>query len=451
MKEVSGTKSDQYQLIPLLVVVLLITACGSARTEEPPEPLTNIIASETNTPTQTTEVIGTSSTPLPNTSPPKPNELEIPEPSTEEFPDPNVPLYDTGQWILKLEPEGVFAMNHDKTGRILVLPYAPDFSSGFAIDSWFDYEIGSSEWTAIRVGPGQDAGAAPRLLLINLPEADEVVELNILSEEHYSRMYEKNEDGFLLEVIDDLYVAIHGHTFGDSLAWSPDGDKLAFVAALDGLSADVYLYDTQTDELTRLTDGPNQPYLNGWSPDSRWVVHQEVVDIWLGEQGIEYDPIALWAAAADGSGSVHVLAVEEPIMIKEWTSPTSFVACRLDLVRLSGFRLQLVDLFSGVVSTYYPGYFHAWAVDPVTGTVAFAASSRPMDSESLLKEGLYLVSPTNRTPMLVGFTEPEDGDKSRVVASVEWSPVLRMFEVTTRGGVLARVTIEGLVTRCEDC
>ena len=352
---------------------------------------------------------------------------------------------------MDLEPEGVFAKNHDETGRTLLIPYYPVIASSRATDRWFDYEIGSSGWTAVRVGPGKEDGAAPRLYLIKLPEADEVVELELLLEEHVRRMSEKDANGSLLEVSDDLYIAIHGYAWGDSMAWSPDGKRLAFVAALDGPSADVYMYDTQTDELIRLTDGSNQPYLNGWSPDGHWVVHQEVVNIWLGQLGIEYDPIALWAASAIGDGSVHVLALENPITIMAWTSPTQFLTGLYSEAYYDTYRLQLVDMFSGVVSTYYPGYFHAWAVDPVSGTVAFVTSSLPSHPENPQDEGLYLVSPTNRTPMLLGFTEPDDGNKSGLVSSVEWSPILDMFEVATRGGEVYRVTPEGLMTRCEDC
>lgn len=446
--DVSRTHSNLKQMISLLVVEVLITACGPARVDEPPDPLETPTVAENNTPTQIPVLLNSTLTPPPNTLAPisEPSGLVIPTPTIfpDGFPDLNSPLYDDGQWKFELGPEGVYVMNHDLTGRTLLIPYVPKLAPGGAKDVWFDYEIGSNGWTAVRVGPGQDEGAAPRLFLIKLPYADAIVELQILSPEHRIRMRKRNENGFP-ELIDDLYKAIHGYRFGDSMAWAPDGERLAFVAALDGPSADVYMYNTQTDELIRLTDGPNQPYLNGWSPDGNWVVHQEVVNIWLGGQGIEFDPIALWAAAANGNGSTHLLAVDEQIVIKDWTSPTQFVAHRQDFDYFAKSRLQLVDLYSGVVSTYYPGYFYALAVDPVTGTVVFAAGSRRPVPENRLNAGLYLVTPASRTPMLVGFSEPEDEDKSGLVASAEWSPMLGVFEVSTRGGEVYWVTTEGLV------
>ena len=63
---------------------------------------------------------------------------------------------------------------------------------------------------------------------------------------------------------------------GDTLKWSPDGRYLAFIAAIDGPSSDVYSYDLQTGQINRLTDGPNQAANLSWSPDSKWIVHEEV-------------------------------------------------------------------------------------------------------------------------------------------------------------------------------
>lgn len=360
-------------------------------------------------------------------------------------PDPD------GPWTMDLGPQGVEALNGETGSQMLLVPYRPQMASSGPVDRWFGYDVSSNGWAAVRIGAGQSEGAAPRLFIVKLPEADVIAELQLLSNELASRMSQSSEDGFLREVTDDPFVAIHNFTWGDSLSWNPEGDKLAFVAARSGPSADIYLYSIRSQELLRLTDGPNQPYINGWSPDGKWVVHQEIANLRLGGQGIEYDPIALWAAAADGGASIRVESVEDPVLIKEWISPTRFVASSHSFTPAEEFRLQLVDLFSGVVTTYYPGHFYAWAVDPMTGTVAFAASSPRLDPDSEMQEGLYLYSPASGSATLVGFAPTEVEDASGLVASVEWSPELGVFEVTARNGELTRVTTEGLVVPCGDC
>ncbi len=63
----------------------------------------------------------------------------------------------------------------------------------------------------------------------------------------------------------------------DSVAWLPgDGQLLAFTAAIYGPTADLYLYDTQTKEISQLTDGPSQAVLPTWSPDGRYILHYGV-------------------------------------------------------------------------------------------------------------------------------------------------------------------------------
>jgi len=63
----------------------------------------------------------------------------------------------------------------------------------------------------------------------------------------------------------------------NSVAWQPgDGRLLAFIGAIDGPTADLYLYDTQTQEITQLTDGPSQEILPTWSPDGQYILHYGV-------------------------------------------------------------------------------------------------------------------------------------------------------------------------------
>jgi len=59
-------------------------------------------------------------------------------------------------------------------------------------------------------------------------------------------------------------------------AWSPDGRYLAFVAATDGPSSDLYLYDSELGDITRVSAGSNQADAPTWSPNGEGYLHQEV-------------------------------------------------------------------------------------------------------------------------------------------------------------------------------
>lgn len=84
------------------------------------------------------------------------------------------------------------------------------------------------------------------------------------------------------------------------VAWSPDGQRLAFVAALDGPSGDVYAADVATWQVTRLSDEPTHVIHLTWSPDSRWVLHE----------GAEYLARAAGYVASDTTDSVDATGTE---------------------------------------------------------------------------------------------------------------------------------------------
>ena len=98
----------------------------------------------------------------------------------------------------------------------------------------------------------------------------------------------------------------------DSVAWQPgSGRLLAFIGAMKGPTADLYLYDTQTQTITQLTDGPAQAVLPVWSPDGQYILQYGVswVPPFGGAIGGANQLDGLWAVrAADG----QVISLPKP-------------------------------------------------------------------------------------------------------------------------------------------
>ncbi|MFU8814557.1 MAG: hypothetical protein ACNA7W_04365, partial [Pseudomonadales bacterium] len=76
---------------------------------------------------------------------------------------------------------------------------------------------------------------------------------------------------------------VHGHTGGSiathefpalgeifNAAWSPDGQRIAFSGMRHGLS-DLYVFDLQTQELTRLTDDVHSALQPAWAPNGQHI------------------------------------------------------------------------------------------------------------------------------------------------------------------------------------
>jgi hypothetical protein len=55
------------------------------------------------------------------------------------------------------------------------------------------------------------------------------------------------------------------------VGWSPDGRYLTFAGQMDGLSADIYIYDTETKSIDRVTESLLHDGPTDWSPDGEWI------------------------------------------------------------------------------------------------------------------------------------------------------------------------------------
>ena len=81
-------------------------------------------------------------------------------------------------------------------------------------------------------------------------------------------------------------------------AWSPDGTRLAFVGLMDGPSAEIYIYDTVTEQIKRVSTDDAQNYWPSWSPDGETLLY-------LGTDffgvGAGFDTTGFWSARGDGT------------------------------------------------------------------------------------------------------------------------------------------------------
>lgn len=110
--------------------------------------------------------------------------------------------------------------------------------------------------------------------------------------------------------------------------WSPDGKYIAFVGAMEGPSGDIYIYEPEHDSIRRLTSGPGQAHIMGWSPDSRSIVHAsgEVYDVFNTLMANE-----VWSVDIDG----HITFITQleingsgPPIISEWISNDTYISLR---------------------------------------------------------------------------------------------------------------------------
>ncbi len=86
--------------------------------------------------------------------------------------------------------------------------------------------------------------------------------------------------------------------------WSPEGDRLAFIGAIDGPSADVYLLQVADGAVTRVSDEPTHAFRLAWSPDGRWILHEGAR--WSSRAAGSTVASSTDLSAADGSQQRHI-------------------------------------------------------------------------------------------------------------------------------------------------
>ena len=106
-----------------------------------------------------------------------------------------------------------------------------------------------------------------------------------------------------------------------SLSWSPNGNYLAFIGAINGPSADLYVYEAFTGNFTRLTTGENRADAPQWSPDGKWVIHEEHTN--LPEMCGNLD---FWAVKFDASEIRKLISDGCNPTILEWLDNDRFLS-----------------------------------------------------------------------------------------------------------------------------
>jgi len=406
---------------PLVAAGALITLAGCAGTPAPDEgPVSGI------RPTTTNGVVGVGTPTQANLNTPGPT-ISITVSSTGV--SSTASLDPDGPWLVGVGGEDRIAvLNTDGTGLTALEheplwdPY-PDVRQGI--------EASQLGWIAVRTSASAwpDPPTDISLELFHLPGVRPIKRIPLFSPELLARMDEVGEylPPYAPETVegpnwqyDVVYLTVLAER--DPPLWSPDGRFLAFTGAIDGPSSDLYVYDTQTDQERRLTDGPNQAAILGWSPDSQWIIHSESSTYMIADGGEigGFPADAVWAAAADGSEVRRLYGPAGVEWVLGWISDTQFL-----VHRWSGYiflhDLQVVDVRTGVFRNIYSGDVYNSVLAPGPRMVVVDAVTEGQ-SDNDLPGGLQLI------PMDGGRPKPlRPGVEALNAARLEWIAPLGQF------------------------
>lgn len=200
-----------------------------------------------------------------------------------------------------------------------------------------------------------------------------------------------------------------------SLAWSPDGTRLAFIGAMDGPSADLYIYDLRSSQIIRVSEDPNQDFSPSWSPDGTSLLFIEAVGFGT---GAGMDVSAVWVAAGDGSRAEKLYQPDSSgESIIGWLNNTTALVDSWNIV-CGPNKLRLYDVVGRQETVINDGCVTAASVNQLRSSAMFSNDG-----------GLFLFSADNLTPTLVSqeknvFIEPS-------------APADQVFTVHYENGLIA--------------
>ena len=237
------------------------------------------------------------------------------------------------------------------------------------------------------MGNGAANPADLTLSLLNLTDGKIQVITHLLSHDYPNNFLQAaqqlNQAGITASQLQNSFVC--GIT--QSLAWSPDGQQLAFAGQMDGLSSDLYIYDLASQTIKRLSSGPQEVRMIAWSPDGQWILDWS--SFGSGE-GMTYD---LYATSRDGS-IIHKLPVSSCDTSRWLDDQTCFSSEDENGVGLHA--LSLVNIKTGAVVPVWAGEFSSLAVSADHQWLAYfshySSQSLKTGSDPNFVPGLYLVN-----------------------------------------------------------
>lgn len=302
-------------------------------------------------------------------------------------PTPKPTVTVDGPWLVFHAPKPGLIQAYDVDAGVtldIVLPepiYTSDLVNGLSPDGHTLIVRAGSERITDELG----------LYRIDLPSI-EVTQLTPL----LSLSVQRNITNDVGTLAFDTFRAV---TREDGLAWSPDGRFLAFTAALDSNSSDLYVWDTQRDRIERLNGVYTHSASPFWAPGSNWLVSQELSSA-SDETGWRSEFVSSLQVPNFSDQNTLYLPVSgsEGEVFLGWLNAQSFMSYSQTADGPQALRQVNVDTLQ--VNQLVSGAFTAAAIGP--GTMAYAyALDNDAASERNLIAGVYLVRAGSGVPELL--------------------------------------------------
>lgn len=381
----------------IAVLLLLLSACAQGFS---PQPL-----GQENSPQNTPLDQPAPASATPSAQPPP-----TPEPAE---PLPDGPLTAAGPWLFYAQTDGRGQVSGLGTANLNGTGLTPILDAIFAsyTDDTFqpkvvDFSLSpNGRYLAVQV---QLAPADVILWVLQLPSGELVRTIPLFGPEARQAL-ENSPPGL-------NYIT--AQAFPVSFLWSPDSRALMISGAIDGPSTDVYTFEPDTGVLNRLTTGPGEAVLMGWSPDSNWLVFQSLAPA---TQPHKID--AIYALSVDGArlNKLYTPVGTNIDVIVGWINDTSFIAYSAPF-SAPATELRQVEVTTGRADSLLSALFSSAAKAPGSPVILVDLYGFPNYNPEVAP-GTHRFSPGSND--IAKFS-------TNSYAIITWIPELELFAATPR-------------------
>jgi len=222
------------------------------------------------------------------------------------------------------------------------------------------------------------------LYQIQLP-GGEITKISPLLSLALQRNIVNNTDTYAIETLQAV-------TREDGLAWSPNSRYLAFTAALDNQSSDLYVFDIMENRVDRLNGLSTQNGGLFWTPGSNTLISQEYGEFSQDENswhaqyvtGIQVpgfeNQTTLYFPSSESLGEVFLGWLNSQTFVSYSNTPSGLVSLR----QVNYEKLETIISFEGL--------FDSVCFDPQTKAIALVLGEESAASNETLA-GIYLLEP----------------------------------------------------------
>ncbi len=175
----------------------------------------------------------------------------------------------------------------------------------------------------------------------------------------------------------------------DALAWSSDSRFLAFSAAINTQTSDLYVVDTVNDRIVRVNGHFSQSASPFWSPGGNWLISQELSEF-DAQTGWRADFVTAVLAPTFAQQKTLYLAPansHEEIFIG-WINAQNFIS--ISNTDQGPQIIRQINVENNRVVVLFSGQFRQAAVDPVNRALAFVLTYDQGISQNM-DGGIYLL------------------------------------------------------------